>query len=154
MRTKVKIVITILVAAFALAQFIRPSRINPPVNEPDTLRASSNLAPEVDAVLVRSCNDCHSNETRYPWYSNITPANWFLDSHIRDGRAELNFSEWNTYTARRKARKLDEICEQVETGAMPLPSYLWVQRKAALSPDEVRLLCDWAMSEKARVAPE
>lgn len=139
----------ILLAAFVIAQFIQPNFSNPPVNEAETLEATTAVPPEVSAILNRSCTDCHSNNTRYPWYSKISPASWFMNNHIVEGRRELNFSIWATYSPKRKAKKLEEICEQVKEKEMPLPSYLWIHRDAALSADEITLLCDWANGLKA-----
>ena len=151
MRRIIKIVIVVLVAAFVIAQFIRPSHVNQTVNQSETLQASTTVPPGVDNVLKRSCGDCHSNETSYPWYSQITPVNWFLNNHIEDGRRELNLSVWNTYPVKKKSRKLDEICDQVEKGEMPLPSYLWIHWDAALKPGEAKILCEWTESEKAKL---
>ncbi|HUR98961.1 MAG TPA: heme-binding domain-containing protein [Pyrinomonadaceae bacterium] len=146
-----KIGVIVLALAFLAAQFIRPNFSNPPVVEGETLRSSTAVPPDVEAVLGRSCNDCHSNETHYPWYSKISPFNWLLADHIEDGRKELNFSVWNTYTARKKVRKLDELCAEVEHGEMPLPSYLWIHRDAAIHASDAALLCDWAKAEGDRI---
>lgn len=150
-RKILKITLIVLVAAFIIGQFIRPDFTNPPVVEAETLAASTVVPADVQHVLSRSCNDCHSNETQYPWYSKITPSNWFLADHIAEGRRELNFSVWNTYSTDKKVRKLEEICEQVEQAAMPLPSYLWIHRDAVLSESDAKLLCDWAKAESARL---
>src|SRR5215218_1694544 len=127
-----KITLIVLVLTFVAAQFIRPNFSNPPVVGTETLQGSTDVPADVQAVLARSCNDCHSNETKYPWYSKVSPFNWLLADHIEDGRKELNFSVWNTYAVKKKVRKLDELCEQVEHGEMPLPSYLWIHHDAAL----------------------
>ena len=81
----------------------------------------------------------------------MTPFNWFLAGHIDEGRHEMNFSTWSTYTREQKISKLDEICEVVEEGAMPLPSYLWIHQDAVLSKGEADMLCNWARNESARV---
>ncbi|HEX6124015.1 MAG TPA: heme-binding domain-containing protein [Pyrinomonadaceae bacterium] len=146
-----KILVIVIVLGFIAIQFVRPDFTNPPVVQAETLAASTDVPPEVQRVLTRSCNDCHSNETVYPWYSNVTPFNWFLSDHIDEGRHELNFSKWNTYTREQKIHKLDELCEVVEEGAMPLPSYLWIHHDAALSQAESQLLCGWARAEGARI---
>ena len=135
-----------LAALFLIGQLIRPSFTNPPVNPDEKIEASAQVPPDVAAILKRSCSDCHTNETTYPWYSQVTPVNWWLKDHIDEGRRELNFSVWGTYAPKRKNKKLEEICEQVESGEMPLPSYLWAHRDAALSADDVKLLCTWSKS--------
>jgi hypothetical protein len=146
-----KITVLVLAIVFVVIQFIRPNFNNPPENQADTLEASMSVPENVGMVLSRSCADCHSNRTIYPWYSKVSPASWYLDDHIRDGRRELNISEWNTYEKKKKIRKLDEICEQVEQGEMPLPSYLWIHWDAAMKPGEAQSICDWANSEKDRL---
>jgi hypothetical protein len=151
LRKILKIVLILIVAAFIAAQFIRPDFTNPTINSGETLWASTKLPDDVHEVLARSCNDCHSNETQYPWYAKITPSNWFLANHIAEGRREMNFSVWNTYKNDKKIRKLGEICEQVERREMPLPSYLWIHRDAGLSDNDRTLLCVWAQAETSRI---
>ncbi|MDI1240507.1 MAG: heme-binding domain-containing protein [bacterium] len=148
MRTALKYFFIGLAALFVLSQFIRPDTTNPPVDATERLEASAQVPSEVAAILKRSCNDCHTHETVHPWYSQITPVNWWLKSHIDDGREHLNFSTWATYAPQRKERRLDEICEVVESGEMPLPSYLWGHPDAKLSQEESGLLCTWARSAK------
>jgi hypothetical protein len=147
----IKIALIVIVVAFIIGQFIRPDFSNPPVVPSETLTASTEVPADVQAVLARSCNDCHSNETRYPWYSKVTPFNWFLADHIKDGRKEMNLSVWNTYTPKRKMKKLEEICEQVEQAEMPLPSYLWIHREAVMGDGDAALLCNWSKAESARI---
>ncbi len=151
MKKILKIAAVVLVSAFVIAQFIRPNFFNPPIVPGETLEDSTNVPAEVQMVMSRSCNDCHSNKTLYPWYSHISPFSWFLKSHIDAGRGEMNLSTWNTYPVKKKVRKLEEICEMMETRAMPLPSYLWIHRDAVLTDDQSRMLCDWANSEKKRI---
>lgn len=146
-----KIVAIVLVIGFIAIQFVRPDFTNPPVVDSETLIASTAVPADVQQILTRSCNDCHSNRTIYPWYSRVSPFNWVLAGDIEEGRREMNFSQWNTYTAKKKTRKLEELCEQVEQRAMPLPSYLWIHRDAALSESEIKVLCDWAKAESARI---
>jgi len=151
-----KKVLRIVAIAFAVIilglQFVRPDQTNPPTVEAETLEASSTVPENIAAILKRSCSDCHTNSTNYPWYAQITPANWFLDDHVQQGRSQLNFSVWATYTPQQKAKKLDEVCEQIEAKDMPLPSYLWLHRDAVLTADDSKALCDWAMAEKAKLA--
>ena len=135
---------------FVGAQGFRPDRTNPPVDERRTLRANTRMTPEVEAILRRSCNDCHSSETVWPWYSNVAPASWFLKKHVDEGRSELSFSEWATYPKRKRERKLHEMCEQVESGRMPLKSYLPLHPEAKLSDEDRRVLCEWTKQEEER----
>ena len=144
-------IFAILVAAFVVIQFFRIDTTNPPVNAADTIAASMEMPPAVDATIKRSCYDCHSNETKYPWYTNVQPVAWWMKNHIDEGRRELNFSQFSTYQPRKKKHKLEEICEQVSKGEMPLPSYLWGHSDAALTADDKKLLCDWANAEAAKI---
>ena len=98
----VKIAAVILFVAFIGIQFYRPDFTNPPVVEGENLLAGNQVPENVKAILSRSCNDCHTHETVYPWYSQISPASWFLADHIDHGRSDLNFSIWNTYETRAK----------------------------------------------------
>ena len=151
-RKILKITVLVVLLGFVVLQFIRPNFTNPPIVESETLAAGGHVPADVQQVLTRSCGDCHSNATIYPWYSNFSPFNWFLATHIDEGRAELNFSQWNTYSKEKKERKLEEICEVVERAEMPLPSYLWIHRDAVLSESEAKLLCEWSRAERERLA--
>lgn len=150
----IKIVVIVLVVAFVVIQFFRPDFTNPQENPADTLEASAQVPADVDAILNRSCADCHSNRTVYPWYSKIAPSSWLLSSDIHEGRQELNISVWNTYDTRKKVRKLGAICDQVSKGDMPLYYYLWIHRNARLDPGEVKTLCDWTDAEINRLQPQ
>lgn len=151
MKKILKIVAIVFVTAFIIAQFFRPDRTNSPIVQADTLEATTQVPENVAQILKRSCNDCHTNQTNYPWYSNITPFSWLLQGHIDEGRAKLNFSVWNTYDAKKKARKLDQICDQVSDGEMPLNQYLWIHRGAKLSDEDKKLLCDWEQAERDKI---
>jgi hypothetical protein len=137
----------ILLALFVillLMQFYRPAHTNPPIEAKNTIQAAMPVPKDVDAILDRSCNDCHSNRTVWPWYSNVAPMSWLLVDHVKEGRQELNFSEFATYSARRKGRKFQEICEQIKEGEMPLDQYVILHPEAKLSAAERQRLCQWS----------
>ena len=140
-----------LIGVLVLIQCIRPDHTNPPIDASRTLQARTQIPPQVEAMLQRSCNDCHSNQTVWPWYSQMSPISWYLQYHVNEGRRELNFSDWATYDQRRAARKLKETCEQVETGAMPTRTYLWLHPSAALSATDQQAICAWARGERQRL---
>jgi Haem-binding domain len=140
-----------LVVAFVVIQAIRPAKTNPPVDESKTIQANTQMSPEVSAILERACADCHSSKTTWPWYSQIAPVSWYIVSDVNNGRKELSLSEWGTYEPRRKARKLQELCEQVEKGEMPMKSYVLIHPAAKLSDSDKQILCDWAKQERERV---
>lgn len=138
------IVAIVLFLGVVIIQFFGIDKTNPPINESETIESTVPVPADISMILARSCNDCHSNKTMYPWYAHIQPSGWFLRDHVDHGRSHLNFSIFKTYTVKQQAHKLEEICEMVESQAMPLPSYLWVHRDAVLSPGEAKALCDWA----------
>ena len=147
----VKVIVIVLAVGFVIIQFIRPDRNNPPIVQAETLEASTVVPPDVAMVLSRSCADCHTNKTTFPWYSNIAPFSWVLMDHVNEGREHLNLSVWNTYDTRRKLKRLEEICEQVESGEMPLPSYLWIHYDAAMKPGEAEMICSWVKAERSKI---
>lgn len=139
--------------ALLIAQFIRPSWN---ISGDIPIGRISHALPvpvEVETVLRRSCFDCHSNNTVYPWYTQIQPVGWWLQSHIDDAKRELNFDEFATYRPLRQYKKLQEMAEQVEEDLMPLPSYLYIHHDARLSEDEKTILTSWAgaMRDSMRV---
>src|SRR3954454_22653962 len=107
----VLLVIGLLILGFVVMQFFRIDTTPIPVVQADTIQAGITVPPDVDMILTRSCGDCHTNQTVYPWYSQVQPVAWWLGGHIREGRQQLNFSTFNTYNARKKKKKLEEVCE-------------------------------------------
>jgi hypothetical protein len=102
----------------------------------------------VQGILKKSCFDCHSNQTEYPWYTYIQPIGWWMDSHIRKGKEELNFSEFRSYSKRRQMSKLKSIAESIEDETMPLPSYTLINKKTRLSKDDKTLILNWAKNTR------
>lgn len=151
MKKALKLIAILFFLGIVILQFFRPERTNPPIVKNETLEATMKVPENVQAILNRSCKDCHSNETVYPWYSNIAPVSWSVVDHIKVGREELNFSEWGTYSKRKKERKLEEICEEVEEGEMPHYQYLWIHWDATLTKSDVQVLCEWAKNEKLKL---
>lgn len=140
-----------LVLGFGAIQFFRIDHTNPPINSSDTFESAVLVPPDIALILGRSCNDCHSHKTIYPWYSYLQPSAWFLRDHVDHGRSHLNFSIFNTYDSKKKRKALEEICEEVEAARMPLPSYLWLHRDAVLTANDGKALCDWANAEIERI---
>ncbi len=137
-----------LLIVFLGMQAVQPERSNPPVDESRTLFALVETPPEVRAIIERSCYDCHSHQTRWPWYSYIAPASWLVAADVKEAREHLNLSEWDRYKELRAIAKLDQMCQEVLDDRMPLPAYLWMHPSAKLSQADIDLLCDWV--EKAR----
>jgi hypothetical protein len=101
---------------------------------------------DVNKILTKACNDCHSNNTRYPWYSNIQPVLWWLDDHIKDGKRAINLDEYTNRPLRYQYHKMEETIEMVKEGKMPLRSYTWIHKDAILTADEKAKLTAWAQS--------
>lgn len=138
-----KYAIYAVIALFFLIQFI-PSDL--PENN-DNVRhdiiQTENPPEEVKAILYKACYDCHSYQTRYPWYSYIAPVSWLVSRDIKVGRGELNLSDWAELSKRKKIKILNEISEEVEERNMPLKIYTVIHRNAILSEDEIRTISNW-----------
>jgi hypothetical protein len=147
---KRKILLGLLIF-LVLIQFIQPPQNNGPLIAVSDVSHVINTPPEVMNILHKSCYDCHSDHTEYPWYSKITPVNWWLNSHINDGKRGLNFSKFSTFTHRRQNKKLDETAELVEKHAMPLNSYLWIHKDAKLSDEQIKTIIAWAKAGQEQV---
>ena len=148
----VKWLALVIVVVLLGLQFERPARTNPVVDQSQTIYARQQVTSQVAAILDRSCQDCHSNNTRWPWYTNVAPVSWFVIDHVNNGRSHMNFSEWGSLDNRKADKKLEELCEEVQEGAMPLVSYTSIHWSAKLSPEDVKVLCEWSAAERARTA--
>ncbi len=138
MNLKLRSALLGVVVVGALMQTVQPDRSNPAAKGP------LSAPPEVMNVLKRSCYDCHSNESRWPWYSYIAPASWFVANHVKEGREHLNFSDWTTMDAAKQMHASSEILEVLDRGEMPLKSYLLLHGDAELSATDKALLRSWA----------
>lgn len=124
------------------------------VARPEPIFAGAQIDPAVLAIFQRSCQDCHSDRTSYPWYSYVAPVSFLIKSDVDGGREHLNLSRWSQYSLVRKERALSEIANQVEDRDMPLAQYLWIHRKARLSDAEVDAIFSWTQSERSRLIAE
>ena len=136
-----KILIGLLVI-FVIAQAFRPAKNNSGEKTKD-ISVSYVVPEDVKAILAKACNDCHSNNTRYPWYAEVQPAAWWLSDHIKDGKRHLNFNEFDGYRIARQYKKLEECIEQVKEGDMPLSSYTIIHKDAILTDSEKQTLFNW-----------
>ena len=125
-------------AVVVLIQLVRPSMENAPVTGDIVVPA------EVHTLLKRSCYDCHSNETTWPWYSQVAPVSWLVARDVNGGRKHLNFSSWESYEPGRKLKKLKEIAEEVGDGEMPMAIYVVMHSEAKLTEAEKKTIVDWA----------
>ena len=128
-------------AVAALIQLVPVKRDNPPV------RIEVPAPPAVKTVLERSCYDCHSNRTVWPWYSHVAPVSWLVASDVHKGRKEVNFTDWPFFDQDDQDHILKHIAKQLDRRAMPLPKYLLMHPKARLTEDERQMLIHWAKME-------
>jgi hypothetical protein len=129
---------------FLVAQAVQPPKNQGNSSSAQDITTMVTVPPNVMNILKKSCYDCHSNHTVYPWYDNITPINWWVADHIKEGKRELNFTEFGSYSNKKQLNKLKEIGETVEEGQMPLSSYLITHGDASLTGEQKTLLIDWA----------
>ncbi len=125
--------------AFVVIQLIPVDQSNPQVE------SEISSPPEVRAILRRACYDCHSNETKWPWYSKIAPVSWLAASDVHEGREELNFSTWGRYNKEQQIKKLKESWEEIEEGEMPPGIFTFIHKDAAVSPSDRELLHRWIL---------
>jgi hypothetical protein len=134
----VRIGVVVLIAVLVVAQAIRIEKTNPPV------RAEISADQAIQPLLRRACYDCHSNETVWPWYSGVAPVSWLVGSDVNEGRRELNFSEWGSYSNDVRAHKLNAITKEVQDGDMPPWYYLIMHRNSRLNQQERDQVMNWS----------
>jgi hypothetical protein len=138
----------ILAALLGAMQFAGPKPFNPVSQDRDALEADQDVPAGIAKLLERSCMDCHSNNTRWRWYSHVAPVSWYIHYHIEEGRKKMNFSEWSSRrdSAGRvihSINDLEAVCDAVSKGTMPYRSYTLLHHSAVLSPGEKKAICDW-----------
>ena len=138
----------IAIASVVRAQFRQPDAVPDPA---DGLSARAVVPAPVMSTLRRACFDCHSNETRWPWYSKLPVASWLLERDVEAARGQLNFSRWTQYNPFDRAGMLDKVCELATAGKMPLPRYLMLHDEARLSQTDIHQLCAWSQHEATRL---
>lgn len=145
-------IVIAVVCCLVVIQFFGPAKTNPATDASQSIETRQQLTPPVAAILDRSCNDCHSNKTRWPWYSRVAPVSWFVIDHVNEGRENLNFSEWGRYSERDVDSLLRQMCREARAGVMPLSSYTPMHPGSKLSTEDVKTLCEWTEAERARSA--
>jgi hypothetical protein len=138
------------VVLLAAMQVVRPARVNPPIDRQQSLEAVLSTDSPALRVIDRSCRDCHSNDTTWPWYSNVAPVSWLIVRDVVKGREELNFSKWGSYRPEQRRKLLKKSCEEVRDGEMPLAVYALVHHTTRLTPADVEAVCGLAQMELAR----
>ncbi len=141
-----------LLAALVVIQFIHPAKnANAEITAMDITKMYA-VPDSVQLILKKACNDCHSNNTVYPWYNNIQPVAWWLNNHIEEGKEELNLSEFGKRPLARQAKKLKKLAREVEEGEMPMDSYTWIHKDAKLTEAEKNMLMTWARTLSDEIA--
>ncbi len=130
-----------LVIILALAQLVQPERTNPPSDPAAAFEAIVKPPQQAATVIARSCHNCHSNQTVWPWYSSVAPVSWLVARDVHQGRAQLNFSQWNIYGPEMSRIRIKSICDEVKEGNMPPKYYTPLHRNARLTADDVGALC-------------
>lgn len=146
-----KIIALVLLVVFVGIQFIPTERNQSDVVQKSDFLLVNNSPENIGSLLQVSCYDCHSNNTRYPWYNKVQPIAYFLERHIKEGKAELNFSEWEAYSNRRKNSKLRSIISQIQDDEMPLYSYTLIHRDAVYSDSEKEMVIEYMRNLKDKL---
>ena len=148
-----KILLGLLVVLLVI-QLFRPEKNVSAGPQPHALSSRYTVPDSVANILAVACNDCHSNNTRYPWYHRIQPVAWWLSHHVQEGKEHLNLDAFLTYDTKKQLHKLDEVVEMVEEKEMPLKSYTWTHADARLTPEQRALIINWAKRMKGLIETE
>jgi hypothetical protein len=144
-----------LLLVVVVMQFIRPAKnisTTPPGKDDFLVLLAP--PPEVKKLFEIGCYDCHSNNTRYPWYAEIQPTGWWLKQHVDDGQREFNFSAFGTYTVKRQKAKLEALSDVISDRSMPLKSYTWIHRDAIFTDAQVKTLTTWLEAAQDKLDEE
>lgn len=144
MKKSIKKIVVFVLLFFLLMQFYQPARnLDNGQVLPEHITKVYQVPANVQTILQTSCYDCHSNNTNYPWYSYIQPGRIFMENHIKEGKENLNFSEWGNYGNRKQRSKLEAIIKQIEKDEMPLSSYIVLHNDAKLSSIQKKEVINW-----------
>jgi hypothetical protein len=145
-KARVKKVILALAAFLVVIQLVQPGKTNPPVIASKALAAHVEVPQEVQSILMRSCGNCHSNQTVWPWYSHIAPLSWVIVDDVNEGRRHMNFEDWEARAPKQPSDPPLDICKEVREKGMPPVSYRLMHKDARLTPREIDALCSWSKS--------
>jgi len=143
MRKTWLIIIASILALLIIIQFFPPEKNDKLVNPQLDIVFKFDMPKSVKKKIVNACYDCHSNKTAYPVYNRIAPVSWFLAKHVREGKEQLNFSEWANYDRKEQIKLLTAICDEITTGEMPLKSYVYMHSKAIINEKQLEEICQW-----------
>lgn len=136
----------VLLVALIIIQFIHPKKNKAEGSQPNYIGNNFTVPADVKTILEKACNDCHSNNSNYPWYANLQPVHWWMEKHIKDGKKHLNYDEYTNRPLRYQYHKMEETIEMIKEGEMPLNSYTWTHKDAKLNEEEKTKLISWAES--------
>ena len=151
MKKLIKIVLFIILLGFVVIQFFRPERTSTEVYGENHITKKMSVPDNVHQILKRSCFDCHSDHTTWPWYTNIAPVSWLVAKDVRNGRSKMNFSEWGKIPESKSEARLEAICDEIKEGEMPLENYLMIHKDAVLSQQDKDVLCGWVETELKKI---
>jgi hypothetical protein len=144
MKKYFKIGFLVLLGILLIMQFFRPKKNIDNNVQVNNITKVAAIPTEVNAIFQKACYDCHTNNTKYPWYAEVMPVGWFLANHVKEGKQHFNFDEFATYKPKKALHKLEEVAETVEKNEMPMNSYTKIHKEAQLTDSEKKLLIDWA----------
>ncbi len=150
----IKKILWLILIVLLLSQFFGPDKNEGDLASIDAFLAETNPPEDIKLILKESCYDCHSDVTRYPWYNNITPVNYWLADHIKHGKKHFNMSNWEGNSTKRKDHKFEELIEMIEEKTMPLNSYTWTHTEAKLSDTQIKVIIDWAKQVRLKYSLE
>ena len=139
-------ILLVLLAALVIIQFIHPKKNKSEGAQPNYIGNSFAIPADVKTILAKACFDCHSNNTRYPWYATLQPVHWWLNKHVVAGKKKINYDEYTNKSLRYQYHKMEETVEMVKEGEMPLDSYTWTHKDARLTEEEKNKIIGWANS--------
>jgi len=139
-----KKILLLLLLGLIIIQFIHPTKNKASGPQANYVGNVYTVPEDVKIILAKACNDCHTNNTNYPWYTRIQPVDWWMDHHVKDGKKHLNFDEYTNRPLRFQYHKMEEIVEMLKEGEMPLNSYTWAHKEAKLIESEKNKLISWA----------
>jgi Haem-binding domain len=136
---------------FIVIQFFRPEKNDKVANPQNDIVFALDIPSPVKKKIVDACYDCHSNRTKYPFYNRIAPVSWLMAKHIREGKENLNFSEWANYDKKEQIKLLTAICEEITEGEMPIKSYVFMHSRAVLNEKEIGEICQWTETASEQI---
>jgi hypothetical protein len=152
MKKIIKIVLVVLVVGLIAIQFFnRPDKTTTTEITPAHITKVMNVPSNVESILKRSCYDCHSDHTVWPWYSSVAPVSWLVADDVVKGRKKMNFSQWSKIPDSKKEARLNEICEEIKSDEMPMPKYLYIHGDAKLTQADKDILCKWVETEMKKM---